>query len=150
MVTVCFTTLDGVPASVAQARRFVAAGLRMAPEVPVPDGVVATAELLTSELATNGLRHTRSGEAGQTFHVRTQVNGRGVLVQIRTRRPRRHEVPRVVVADPFAECGRGLFLVEALATTWGTLASPEDGVFFTLRWTAEQATAPYRAEPTGG
>ncbi|MEY9211478.1 hypothetical protein NI17_010200 [Thermobifida halotolerans] len=36
--------------------------------------------------------------------------------------------------DPFYEHGRGLFLVDQLATEWGTLAPWKEGVYFLLTW----------------
>ena len=51
----------GHPAQVAHARRFVQRSL-------APDGPAADAALLTSELATNAVRHTASGQGG-TFEV---------------------------------------------------------------------------------
>src|SRR5690606_23843362 len=47
-VTVAFTTLPGLPASVAAARRFVTGVLHACPETTAPDEVVDRAALLTS------------------------------------------------------------------------------------------------------
>jgi len=138
-VSVAFTSFPGLPTSVAAARRFVAASLRACPEVTVSDEVIDRAELITSELATNAIRHTRSGDPGQTFTVHVQTDRRGIRGEIRSGRPRLlYSVPHVVEAKPTAESGRGLFLVEQLATTWGTLAPWEDGVYFALQWPTGQ------------
>src|SRR5690606_11304995 len=87
-VSVAFTSFPGLPASVAAARRFVAASLRACPEVTVSDEVIDTVELITSELATNTIRHTCSGDPGQTFTVRVETDRRGVWGEVRSGRPR--------------------------------------------------------------
>ncbi len=138
-MSVAFTSFPGLPASVAAARRFVAASLRACPEVTVSDEVIDTVELITSELATNTIRHTCSGDPGQTFTVRVETDRRGVWGEVRSGRPRLgHGVPHVVKADPTAESGRGLFLVDQLATTWGSLAPWQHGVYFLLCWPTSQ------------
>ena len=83
--------LSGVPARVAAARRFVAAAIRLCPQAAAPDEVVDRAVLITSELATNTLRHTHSGDPGETFTVRVCTNTRGVHLadQLSTTRPAR-------------------------------------------------------------
>ncbi|TDQ53147.1 ATP-binding protein [Actinorugispora endophytica] len=134
-VSVHLTSFPGVVESVAPARRFVTGVLRITPQITVPETVIDRAELITSELATNAVLHTLSGEPGQAFHVRVRVDAQGMRAEIRTRRPRHlHAVPRVADARPDAENGRGLFLVDALATRWGTLAPAENGVYYTLHW----------------
>ena len=82
--------------------------------------------LLASELCTNAVVHTHSGDAGGRFSVAVEWTG---------------EVARVVVGDqgsPKAptigvqtgdisrarEAGRGLRLVDGLATDWGTASRP--------------------------
>lgn len=111
---------------VARAREFVGAALG-----PVP--VVDEAVLLVSELCTNALLHTASGDGG-TFEVAVYSSSLSVHVEVRdggaTQRP--------VVgqpADTLAEDGRGLGLVELLADRWGHNGD-QDGrsVFFELHW----------------
>jgi serine/threonine-protein kinase RsbW len=58
-------TYDGLPATVSQVRRDVRAILGPCPEVVADD-----LELIVSELATNAIRHSRSGAAGGTYTVR--------------------------------------------------------------------------------
>ncbi|MEY9211480.1 hypothetical protein NI17_010190 [Thermobifida halotolerans] len=58
-MTVAFTSFPGLPASVAAARRFVVGAVRLCPRSTAPDEVVERAELITSELATNAIRHVR-------------------------------------------------------------------------------------------
>ncbi len=134
-MSVCFTSFPGVLENVSAARRFVAGALRIAPTVVVPAEVVEKAELIASELCSNAIVHTRSGEPGRTFHVRVQVDTHGVRGEVRTRLPRRlSSVPRLVAAAPWAESGRGLHLVDSLATQWGTLTPVEEGTYFVLSW----------------
>lgn len=139
-MTVAFTTLPGLPASVAAARRFVTGVLHACPETTAPDEVVDRAALLTSELATNALRHTRSGDPGETFTVHLTVDAYGLRTEVHTRVPRQWQTfPHVTApTDPFAEHGRGLLLVDQLATTWGTLAPWQHGVYFLLCWPTSQ------------
>ncbi|GAA3755855.1 anti-sigma regulatory factor (Ser/Thr protein kinase) [Spinactinospora alkalitolerans] len=150
-MTVYLTAFPGTVESVAAARRFMAAALRITPGVSVPETVIGDAELIISELATNAVQHTRSGDPGQTYKVRIEVNARGVAADVRTKPPRlllNH--PHIKEPDCCTESGRGLHLVACFATEWGPLPF-EDGVFFTLPWQPAQAIAPHLAEPvTGG
>ncbi|CAL9422082.1 hypothetical protein SUDANB121_01889 [Nocardiopsis dassonvillei] len=104
----------GLPSQIAYARRFVA---RQLADCPDP----TTATLLTSELATNAITHSASGRSTGKFEVcvhrapcwaRVEVRDLGNL----------NESPRPQHRDPYdtAEHGRGLDLVEALASKWGS------------------------------
>lgn len=144
-MTVAFTSFPGLPTSVAAARRFVTGVIRLYPWTTAPaamlDEVIDQAELITSELATNAIRHTRSGDPGQSFTIRVRLDDWGVWTQVRTLAPRVWcSVPHVAMTggDPFTEHGRGLFLVEQLATRWGNLAPWQDGVYFALCWPTDQ------------
>ncbi|GAA3746448.1 anti-sigma regulatory factor (Ser/Thr protein kinase) [Spinactinospora alkalitolerans] len=149
-MTVYLTTFPGTVESVAAARRFMAAALRIAPGASVPETVIGDAELIISEVATNAVQHTRSGDPGQTYKVRIAVNARGVSVDVRTKPPRLLlDQPHAKDPDVFAESGRGLHLVACFATEWGPLPF-EDGVFFTLQWHPAQAAAPHIPEPVSG
>ena len=125
-MTVAFTTLPGLPASVAKARRFVAGAIRLYPQSSAPEEVIDQAALLTSELATNAIRHTRSGNPGETFTVRVSVDTRGARTEIHTLAPRRWQALSHVAApnDPFTEHGRGLL-------TWDTDPPTEPGPLIT-------------------
>ncbi|AAZ55285.1 hypothetical protein Tfu_1247 [Thermobifida fusca YX] len=136
-MNVSSTAFAGSPYSVAEARAFVTACLRSNPYTFVPDEVVERAELITSELATNALRHTRSGDPGGSYEVHVAVEHSEIRVEIHTREPRLpHTVPHVVsrANDPTRITGRGLYLVDLLATRWDSLAPPSKGVYFVLHW----------------
>ncbi|MCG8971770.1 ATP-binding protein [Streptomyces sp. CL12-4] len=76
-----------------------------------PD-LVETAELLLTELATNALRHARGRDIG----VRIFLQDDHLVIEVNDGSPAA-PVPRC--AGPDDESGRGLFLVVALADTWG-------------------------------
>jgi anti-sigma regulatory factor (Ser/Thr protein kinase) len=100
----------GGPASVGEARRFLRRTLR---DWDVDEPVVETATLCLSELVTNAVIHTYGG-----CLVRVVLRDGAVTVSVRdsgTTSAARLET----VADPLQVHGRGLKLVEALATRWG-------------------------------
>ena len=105
----------GHPAQVAQARRFVQRTL-------APDGPAADAALLTSELATNAVRHTASGQGG-TFEI-IICQGRAT-VRIAVADAGSPTVPAPVSPGTLASSGRGLALVDALASRWGQHTGPQ-------------------------
>lgn len=86
--------------------------------------LIEAAELMTSELASNCVRHAETG-----FEVR-----------ITTREEVRIEVrdsgsgsPRVLSPTPSEPSGRGLLIVEAMARRWGVSCEPPGKVvWFTL------------------
>ena len=101
-------TIPGCPEHVASARAFVA---RLA------GAAAETAVLLTSELVTNAVLHTRSGRDGGAVTVVVIDLPDGLLVEVADdgspdRGPE-------VSGDRYAACGHGLFLVEQLAARWG-------------------------------
>lgn len=105
-------TVPSLPASVSRIRRFAVAACRDLAAASVCD----TVELLVSEVATNALVHG----AGD---VRVDVRTRGGSVRVEvsddsTALP----VPREAGAD--GENGRGMALVVALSSDWGTQARP--------------------------
>jgi anti-sigma regulatory factor (Ser/Thr protein kinase) len=71
-----------------------------------------TAELLLTELVTNALRHAHGRDIG----VRILVRDDHLVIEVIDGSPL---VPVPRCAGPDDESGRGLFLVEALADTWG-------------------------------
>ncbi|MDP9073058.1 MAG: ATP-binding protein [Actinomycetota bacterium] len=103
--------------SISQARHWVAARI---------DGASAeVAELLVSELVTNAVLHT-----GTEIEVALASSPAGVRVEVADRSPVRPS-PKQYSAD--AGTGRGLLLVETLATSWGVVPSATGKVvWFTL------------------
>jgi anti-sigma regulatory factor (Ser/Thr protein kinase) len=98
------------PSSVTQARRFVQELLAGAP----PD-VVETVAVMTSELATNSIRH-----AASEFEVDVDRRARGIRVEVTDQGT---GMPTVLSPDPMQPSGRGLFIVDKLADDWGVVAS---------------------------
>ncbi|MEU3984630.1 ATP-binding protein [Streptomyces sp. NPDC026672] len=76
-----------------------------------PD-LIEPAELLTTELATNALRHG-TGTVGFRLCVRDEH----LVIEVRDGSPQRPVLRRAALDD---ESGRGLVLVDALADAWGT------------------------------
>lgn len=135
-MTVVSASFPGLPASVAAARRFVVEAIRSCPQATASSDAVGRVELIVSELATNAIRHTHSGDPGESFTMRVNVTERGVWTEVRTLAPRRwNSVPHVVEPDdPSREHGRGLFLVDRLASRWGRLAPWQEGVYSVVHW----------------
>lgn len=109
VATPSMRTFRGVPGQVRNVREFVAAAVD---GCPTADDVV----LLASELASNAVLHTASGDGG-TFRVVVRMVGKRVRVEVHdggsetapgARRPQAPE-----------ESGAGLRLVGAVATRWG-------------------------------
>jgi anti-sigma regulatory factor (Ser/Thr protein kinase) len=107
-------TVPGRPEQVGQARAFVARTLGTN-EVGA-DADAAT--LLTSEIVTNAIQHTKSGVDGGTVTIVVIGLSGGVLVEIID--DGSAGTP-VVKGDLYAAEGHGLFLVQHLAAQWGYL-----------------------------
>lgn len=95
-------------ASIATARRFTAAFLRNRELTDLTDTVV----LLVSEVVTNAILHSGSGA-----ELRLLRSGGAVRAEVRDRSS---ILPAVVQYSDIATTGRGLLIVESLATEWGT------------------------------
>lgn len=107
------------PREIAAARRFareVLAGC--APEV------VEAAELMVSELATNCVRHARTG-----FELAIEASA-AIRVEVRDGGPGR---PTVLHPEPQEPSGRGLQIVQAMSEEWGVVPGASGKtVWFTL------------------
>lgn len=117
---------------VRMAREFVAGTLAALSGPAVSDTALETARLLTSELVTNAIRHSRSGDGGSVvLAVRRLADGIGVEVTD----DGAAGGPPVVKDDVYTCDGHGLFLVEALAADWGYRQSGRSRttVWFRLR-----------------
>jgi anti-sigma regulatory factor (Ser/Thr protein kinase) len=101
----------GRPEHIRAARRFVAAALADWPATQ------EAALLLVSEVVTNAILHSASGDQGGSLEVRYALDDHEVYVEVLdaggAADPRRYA--------PYLEgvSGRGLALVEALASGWG-------------------------------
>ena len=107
-------TIPGRPEQVSLARTFVARTLG-ASQVGT-DADAAT--LLTSEIVTNAIQHTKSGVDGGTVTIVVIGLSGGILVEIID--DGSAGTP-VVKGDLYAAEGHGLFLVQHLAAEWGYL-----------------------------
>jgi anti-sigma regulatory factor (Ser/Thr protein kinase) len=96
------------PTSVGAARRFVRDVLMSR---QVADGVVDTVELLTSEVVTNAIIHGRSGPV-----LAVAVNEGAVRVAVGDVSP---ELPVRRLGRLDDVSGRGVIIIEELATAWG-------------------------------
>jgi len=110
---------------VRQVRLFVA---RVLEGCPVADEAV----LLSSELATNAITHTASGEGGK-FIVNVYRGETRLMVTVRD--DGSDQAPTVRPGGEVAESGYGLGLVELMADGWGHCGGPRcRDVWFTLEW----------------
>jgi anti-sigma regulatory factor (Ser/Thr protein kinase) len=103
------TKLPSDPSAVPAARRF--ASQHLLDFGGQPD-VIDKTRLLVTELATNAVMHARS-----PIRLTVESHDDGVRVEVRDDDPRPLDPP--VAPDADATSGRGLWLVDALACTWG-------------------------------
>ncbi|MFD0683369.1 ATP-binding protein [Actinomadura fibrosa] len=73
--------------------------------------------LSVDELVVNALRHTKSGRPGGTFTVEISCTDGAVSVAVIDEGG--PSEPAAAVADVYAESGRGLRTVSAIASRWG-------------------------------
>jgi len=106
----CVLSLEGSPDQVAKARHLVSVILGR--DHPLHDDCV----LLTSEIATNAVIHSRSGDGG-VFTVTVIHSVTGVRVSVQDEGS--SEAPTAGRAPADATGGRGLPMLEALAHRWG-------------------------------
>lgn len=72
-------------------------------------------ELVVSELVTNAVVHASGGE------LRVKRTGSAIRVEVSDKNP---VLPTLLAVQSFAEHGRGLRIVDTLASRWGAEASP--------------------------
>lgn len=104
--------------------------------------------LLASELCTNAIVHSRSGEAGGQFSV--DIEWAPALARVVVGDQGSAKTPAVAArkgdAAPLGESGRGLLLVDDLADDWGTASCPNRRwVWADVQWQARDGallTAP--------
>ncbi|MEV2277990.1 ATP-binding protein [Nocardiopsis sp. NPDC049922] len=136
----CSFRFAGRPEGVREARYWLDRRIALA---DAPEEVADTARLLLSELATNSVQHSpaRRGERGG-FHVRAFFFHGWLRVEVRDTNGRPPTL-RIISPDAMAEGGRGLVLVNALASRWGRFRSIlGPGMFFELRWDVPEPLAP--------
>jgi anti-sigma regulatory factor (Ser/Thr protein kinase) len=100
-------------ASVARARSFVR---QVCIEAGLSFELCDTAVLLTSETVTNSFRHARGGA-----RLSVTADADGLLVEVGDDDPR---PPHRRSADSEALSGRGMAIVDLLASRWGTYTTP--------------------------
>ena len=110
-------TIPGRPDLVREARAFVARTLS-SHRLSV-DGDAAT--LLTSEIVTNAVQHSRSGIDGGTVTIVVIRVPHGALIEVID--DGSADTP-IVKGDLYAAEGHGLYLVQHLAAQWGYLRDP--------------------------
>jgi anti-sigma regulatory factor (Ser/Thr protein kinase) len=115
--------LPGDVTTPAAARRFVRAALESVDTDPV---VIETAELLTDELVTNAIVHAHT----KSYLFIRATKG---LVRVEVSDPD-DQLPSMATPDTDALGGRGLVIVNGLASAWGVQRTAEGGktVWFEL------------------
>ncbi|MGW6852066.1 PAS domain S-box protein [Streptomyces virginiae] len=115
--------LDADPSSVGEGRRFLRSTLTAWGKDD--EQLRETACLLVSELLSNAVRHGRG-----PLRLRLRQAGRELGVEVCDGSP---VLPQARFAAPDAESGRGLLLVDSMASSWGTLPTAESkAVWFAL------------------
>ena len=122
------TVFPSVPPSASGARRFVCAALR---RWDVPQPAIDVAILLVSELVTNTYRHARSD-------ARVSVLRRRDVIRVEVHDSGEGGPVRLRPLDPARPDGRGLNIVDALATRWGSMNS-EGGTLVWFELSAESS-----------
>ena len=136
--------IPGRPEQVATARDFVSRTLSS--HQIGADNDAAT--LLTSEIVTNAIRHTKSGADDGTVTIVVIGVPRGVLVEIIDDGSAGAPVAK---GDLYAAEGHGLFLVQHLAPQWGYLRDPAGTiVWFHLPAAGEPRRAAEPADSQAG
>lgn len=119
-------TFPGQPSQISRAREFTRRVLETCP-------VLDEAVLLVSELTTNALEHTATGEDG-FFEVTILTGKTSLLIAVTDNGSPQTPVPGDL--DPESEAGRGLGLVEGLSQRWGHCGGPHGRtVWLELIWT---------------
>lgn len=113
--------LPGTPQSVSAARQVVRELL--GDEHPA----IETTILLVSELVTNSVLHSRSGDPDGRVTLVLCTGPAGILIQVSDDGGSSEPHVSALCADG-AEHGYGLLLVDALADRWGSICSPEGRV----------------------
>ena len=107
---------EGRPEAISEARAFACAFM----VGRVPEELAEQAALVVSELCTNAVEHTASGEVGGTFVLELELFAEHVRVSVVDMGA--PSVPQLSCeeADLEAVNGRGLFIVDAVSKAWGS------------------------------
>jgi anti-sigma regulatory factor (Ser/Thr protein kinase) len=81
------------------------------------------AQLVASELVANAIAHSRSGQPGGTLTLEVSARSDDVVIRVNDGGGAVRE-PRVQPSGADREHGRGMRIVDTLATEWGTEPSP--------------------------
>jgi anti-sigma regulatory factor (Ser/Thr protein kinase) len=131
-------TFPGDPRQLSDLRRWIASLL---PPQPPRDDVT----LVADELASNAIRHTRSGQGGQ-FTV--EITRHGPLARVTVTDDGSPHEPRPA-DDPQSEHGRGLVVVNALAVRAGVRGDHQGRqVWADIGWDATSPTLTMPMPPT--
>ena len=102
---------------------------RLAPRID-PEAV-EVAQLLLSELVTNCVLHGAASRAGIWIDITMSLHPHTLWVEVSDGGPSFHHQPSPAPAD--AVSGRGLYLVDQLATRWGISGQRRARVWFELQ-----------------
>jgi anti-sigma regulatory factor (Ser/Thr protein kinase) len=119
-------TYPGTPASIPTARQFLRCILACSPRVD-------DLELIAAELMTNAIQHTPSGHDGGTFAMTIRWAPGAARIELDDDGTGQWNAAR---SETFAECGRGLVLVSALADDTGhdTTADQHHRMWAEITW----------------
>ncbi|MFC4908640.1 ATP-binding protein [Actinomadura gamaensis] len=117
MMLVGVLDVPGVARSARAAREFLTRLARRLALINVTDDTLADLVLCVDELVANACEHTASGRGGRVV-IYVETDGRTVRLTVRDDGGALTE-PRVQ-PEACGEGGRGLWLVEALSTAWGS------------------------------
>jgi anti-sigma regulatory factor (Ser/Thr protein kinase) len=104
-----------IPEQVREARQFLSAILD---DGPAADDAI----LCLSELATNATVHSRSREPDGHFHVRVQLHGKHLRVEVSDQGG-----PWARPVNTYERNGRGLFIIGQLGSAWGRTGNDQTG-----------------------
>jgi anti-sigma regulatory factor (Ser/Thr protein kinase) len=103
------------------------------------------AQLIVTELVSNAIAHSRSGQPGGTLTV--EVSNRAPEVLICVNDAGADETPAVTAVGSESEHGRGLRIVDALATEWGTASGPDGRTTWCRLIAADLLAQPAQKDP---
>lgn len=110
-----YLELGALPSAVPRARRHTSQVLRKWGLAEIGE----SAELVVSELITNAIRASCQPGCGSRVRLWLFSNGASVVIKVWDSSP---EPPQPARAGPADEDGRGLLIVQALATSWNSHA----------------------------